>query len=168
MLRDGIRVTGKVIAQLTAEDGTLKQEIEVPNIVTSQGRQNYSSAYAAMTTGSGVSAPAPVYGMQLGTSNSAVNVNDFIQAYISGSTQPITTGWPQFVLISSVLTTIRWKAVWEAGEATSTSIREVALVTSSANAAGTAATTVARALFPTTIDKWATDTLTVVWVHSFS
>lgn len=167
-LEDQMKVTGYVVAQLRAEDGTLKQELEFPNIVTSQGRQNYAAAYASMSVGTGVSVPNAVYGMQLGTSNNPVNSGDAIQAYISGSTRPITTGWPQLVVISSTITHLRWKCVFGAGVATNTSIKEVTMVTSSADAAASAANTVSRALFPTTLDKWATDTLTVLWIHIFS
>jgi hypothetical protein len=169
LVTDPIRLSGKIIVELRDASGNLKVGFEAPNLITTTGEIAYASAYASMS--GGVAAPATVWGMQLGTSNTAPN-QDFnpgasIVSYISGSNQPILPAWTSIVT-GSGLTALRWKTVWAAGEATSTTIREVAMVTTSINAGASISDTIARSVFPTTLDKWATDTLTVVWVHQFS
>lgn len=157
-----------MIAQLWTPEGNLRQEVSSPNLITTVGEAAYAAGYASMT-GSSLTPPDPVYGMQLGTSNTAAaatGTGAAIVAYISGSNQPITTGWPQ-TAAAGIASTVRWKTVWEAGEATNSTIREVAMVTSSLDSAALAAETIARAVLTTTLDKWATDTLTIIWIHSF-
>ena len=160
-------IAGFGVAEVIGPDGVVKQTARFANLITQVGDQYYGERAAGIT-----SPPDQVTGMQLGEGTTAVaktGAGAAIVTYISGSDQANESGFP-----ASTLETvdgddkrqIRWRAFWDEGEATNNTINEVVLVNRTLDgSAATEAQTIARALFDSTIDKGASDTLRVTWDH---
>lgn len=160
------------VAELRAADGTLKQVVEFTNLITTAGDQYYAKMAVAGVGTPAAAQPTLANGMKLGTGGTAVaksSTGASIVTYISGSNQTFDSSYPQ---TSAVGTDVGWYAtyrcVWAAGDSTATGIAEVVVcIDAASDDAGSAAETISRALFSTTFDKGASDTLTVTWNHKF-
>lgn len=142
----------------------LAQRVEFENLVTQVGDQYYAERAAGIA-----SPPAQVTGMRLGTGTTAVaktGAGAAIVTYVTGSNVAITGGFPTSALNGSSRR-IQWKSDWAAGVATATGIAEAVITneTPLTNVAGAAANTIARVLLSPTINKGASDTLSITWNH---
>lgn len=164
-------LTGELTITLTDENGNVKYEETVHNLITTAGDQYYAKQGAAGVGGN--SAPTLANGMKLGTATTAVHkstaggANIANGGYISGSNNTFDS-----VATAVVSGDTGWKITyvssWAAGDATNSSIQEVHLCTDQAtdNTSTGVSVVIARALTGT-INKGASDTLTITWVHTF-
>lgn len=162
-----LRMSGLVIAELWSPEGTLKQREVVENLITQVGDQAYGNALAALHANGTVAEPAEPLAMQLGTGSTAVaktGAGAAVVTYIAGSNQVFEATYPQSALNGSSRR-ISWQSIWAAGDATNAAIAEAVIVTVSDDDAGSAAETISRTVFGSTIDKQAGDTLTITWHH---
>lgn len=145
----------------------LKERQVIDNLITQVGDQAYGDALAALHSNGNVSEPAEPLAMQLGTGATAAAKTGggaAIGTYISGSNQVFEAAYPSSSLNGSSRR-ISYQSIWVAGDATNSAIAEAAIVTVSDDDVGSAAETVSRTVFGSTIDKQAGDSLTITWHH---
>lgn len=155
-------VRGHGVVELRGPAGELKASIPFTNIITQVGDQRYAEAGALETP----SVARPVT-MQLGTGTttpSKTGAGAAIVTVVANSVVAINT--PSSALNGTVRR-ITYVATWEQGVATSNGIAEVALTSqaTSTQTAAPASATIARALLAPTVNKGASDSLTVTWSH---
>jgi hypothetical protein len=122
----------------------------------------------------------PANCMKLGTGSTALNKTTptgmDIGTYIAGGntgTKGFDATYPQFANLGNGLgATATYKTTWNAGEATITGLNEVAICaehpTSDAGlTSGATKGTVSRALLSPVVNKGASDTLAITWIHKF-
>ena len=166
-VNDGVGLNGCVEWELRDEHGNLKNQGVTKNLITQVGDQAYGDALAALHSNATVSEPDEPLAMQLGTGATAAAKTGggaAIGTYISGSNQTLEATYPQSSLNGSSRR-ISYQCIWAAGDATNGAIAEVALVTVSDDDVAVDSETISRAVFGSTIDKQAGDTLTVTWHH---
>ncbi len=162
MSEDQGTITSVVVADLRGPDGEVKARCETSNLVTAVGDQFYAGR-AALSTG----LPAAVTGMKLGASSTATaktGAGAALVTYLAGSNKALDSGFP--TAAGGVVT---WKRTYAAGEATTASaIQEAVLVTTAiaTDATSTAADTIARVLLTGIASKGAGDSLTITWTHT--
>ncbi len=167
---DPALVKGTVTIVLRDEDGNVKQEETISNLVTQVGNAYFADRAAAGISGSPLSTlPAQVTGMRLGTGTTAAattGAGAAIVTYISASQSAMDTGFPTGGVGAGTSRRITWRATWAAGTATNAAITEAVITNESplTNVAGTAANTTARVVL-TAINKTATDSLELSWVQ---
>jgi len=142
----------------------LSQRVEFENLITDIGDEYYGERAAGIA-----SPPEQVTGMRLGTGTTAVAKNGAgaaIVTYTTASNVAISGGFPTSSKPGSARR-IQWQALWGAGVATASGLAEVVITNENplTNVAGTAANTIARALLAPTVNKGASDTLTITWNH---
>ena len=157
-----VNARGSVTAILRGPDGKIKQVVEGYNLITDHGdehsaRRLFDDAIDIVT--------GMRLGTDAGTAASKAGAGGAIVAYITGS----------FELLDAVAThsdkgtNLGYRATyvctWIAGDVTNATINEVVLSdeTPLTDVAGALADTVARFIFPSTIDKQAGDSLEVTW-----
>lgn len=158
MLANKMGLKGVVIAELRGPDGKLKQREVTHNLVTDQGDDFAKSAIytAAYTT----------WGMKLGTATTGADKSGAgayiaVGDYISGSAQALDDSTPKEGASGDIC---QFRRLWAAGEGTSSTINRVAIVDNTSDAGEADAThTFAISVFASTINKGASDTLTVTW-----
>lgn len=158
---DGLRIRGFVVARLYGPDGQLKQKESGANLVTDHGdehiaRRIFDDAYNIVT------------GMRLGTGSTAAAKNGAgaaIVTYISGSQEALDATATHSDKGAGSGYRATHVCTWVAGDVTNSAIAEVVLTdeTPITDVAGTAANTVARFVFGSTIDKQSGDSLEVTW-----
>ena len=154
-----IKTTDNVRVVLTRPDGS---QVQVGgNLVTDAGDEFLANRQIADTVDI-------VSGMKLGTGTTVVAKNGAgaaMATYLSGSQKALNSPATAATLGAGA----GWRAVyittWAPGEATSASLNEVCLTNQTPLTDNTSAEadTVARFVFPSTINKEAADTLTVTW-----
>lgn len=157
--------------QLHDEDGNLKDAGFFQNLITDVGDEYYGERAAGIA-----SPPNQVTGMKLGTGTTAVAKTGAGAAIVTYAGTGITASraidgsYPTSSQPGGAGTArqIQWRTTWSAGECTVNALAEVVLSnqTALADSAGTAADTIARALLSPTINKGASDTLTITWNHN--
>lgn len=166
-----IGLSGFGIATLLDERGRVKDQVEFTNLITTAGDQYYAQKAIVGIAPASASAPSAVTGMKLGTGTTAVTKSGTAAAlitYLTASNVAFVTGYPQAAAYTGSDTgwTATYQCSWAAGVATSASINECVIVNDSGtNATSTAANTISRVVFTSTISKASTDTLTVTWSH---
>lgn len=158
MLKDKMGLRGIVIAEVRDKDGKLKQREVTHNIVTDQGDDFAKSAiYTAAYT---------VWGMKLGTATTVASksgAGSFIATadYVSGSAKALDDSTPKQGASSIIC---QFRRLWAAGEGTDSNINRVAITGNTSDAGeANADDTYAIAVFASSINKGASDTLTVTW-----
>lgn len=158
------RIQGEVAWLLQGPDGQVKRAGRVRNLITQVGDQMYAERALAIS-----GAPAAPIGMKLGTGSTAVaktGAGAAVVTYLAGSNLAFDATYPQSALNGSARR-ITYKCTYGPGVATSaaTPITEAVIFNNTnADAASTAAQTIARAIVsPGTKDTG--DTLTVFWYH---
>lgn len=157
-----VGMVGRGTWVLYGEDGQVKAEGTLANLVTEVGDEYWGERAAGIA-----SPPGQVTGMRLGTGSTAAaktGAGAAIVTYVSGSAKAIDGGFPTSALSGSSRR-IQWKTSWAAGEATATGIAEAVITNESplTDVAGSAANTIARALLSPTVNKGASDTLALTW-----
>lgn len=151
-------------------DGELVDAGFFSNLITDIGDQYYAERAAGIA-----SPPDQVSGMKLGTGSTAPSKTGAGAAIVTYAGTSITA---QKAIDGSYPTSsqpggagtarrIQWRTTWAAGECTVSGLAEVVIVIENplADSAGAASTTISRALLSPTINKGASDTLTVTWNH---
>ena len=164
-LGEGGRLLGYGVARLFGPDGRLRLAVPFANLITDYGDQFY------VQRGAGVSAPAAVTGMRLGTGVTAVAKNlagAAIVTYVAGSEKALDGGYPTVATKGAGL---GWRATyqttWGAGVATANGLAEAVVTNESplTDVAGAVGNTVSRALLNPVVNKGAADTLVITWTH---
>ena len=146
MILDSVKITGKLGIVLRGPDGTVKEEREVPNIVTTVGK-TFIAASIAKTT---VNTPAAMTHMAVGTTNTAPAVGDTtLVTEVAASRTALTSTTPS-------TNTCVYVCTFGAGVGTG------ALVEAGIFNAGAAGTLLCRTIF-SVINKAAGDSLTITW-----
>ncbi len=160
----GARVN--VRAVLTGSDGVVKYDETVHNLVTDYGDDMVATRMV-------LDAVNIVTGMRLGNdSATAVAKNGAGAAmvtYISGSQEALDAIAGEATKGAGNGWRITFVCTWIAADVTDADIEEAVLTNETAltDVAGVAGNTVARVIFPSTIDKQAGDTLEVTWQVDF-
>jgi hypothetical protein len=159
---------GTITVKLFDENGDVKHEETVKNLITDAGDLYQATRIAAGVNSNGVSQPTLVTGMKLGTATTAAAKADAgLATYLTASNVTFDAGYPQVSNLGAGLgVNVVYRCTWAAGVATSATINEVAIVNDAAtNADSTAANTISRGVFGTTINKAAGEALEVTWNH---
>jgi hypothetical protein len=161
---------GTITIKLFDKDGNVTHEETVENLITDAGDLYQATRIAAGVNSNAVSQPSLVTGMKLGTGTTAATKNGTAAAlitYLTGSNKTLDAGYPQLANLGASLgVNVVYRCTWDAGVATSATINEVVIVTdAAANATSSAANTIARGVFGTTINKAGTEALEVTWNH---
>lgn len=173
LVSDGPAVVGYGVAVVTGPDGAVKVCVPFANRITTAGDEYYARKAIVGIAPAGATAPTAVTGMKLGTDSATAAAKSgagaALVAYVAGSNVAFAASYPQVAAVGGDGGwNATYQAVWAAGVGTSTDIEEVVIVTDSAtNATSTAANTISRAIL-TTVNKGASDTLTVTWTHKFN
>lgn len=163
-------LTGLVIAELRGPDGKLKQWSVGKNLITDAGDLYIATRVLAAVAPAAVADATKVTGMKLGTGSTAVAKNGAgaaLVTYLAASNLPFDATWPQVGNLGAGLgVTAGYKTTWAAGVSTNGALTEVVIVNDSAtNLTSSAANSISRALFASSINKGALDTLGVTWLH---
>lgn len=163
-------VHGTITVRLLDADGNVKHEETINNLITDAGDLYQATRIAAAVNSNSVSQPTLMTGMKLGTDTTAASkggAGAALVQYLTGSNVSFDAGYPQVANLGSGLgVNVVYRATWDAGTATSATINEVVIVNDSGtNATSSAANTIARGVFGTTINKAAGEALEVTWNH---
>lgn len=163
-------VHGVITVRVFDVDGNVKHEETIKNLITDAGDLYQANRIAAGVNSNGVSQPTLVTGMKLGTGTTATAKNgagSSLATYLTASNAVFDSGYPQVSNLGAGLgVNVVYRVTWAAGVATSATINEVVIVNDAAtNATSTAANTIARGVFGTTINKAAGEALEVTWNH---
>lgn len=149
---DGFKVTGRVHVAVHGEDGSLKDERHIHNLVVTTGKGHIAS----LMSGAG---PTAMTFMAVGSGTNAAVVGDTdlqteITTGLGGTRVTITRSNPTAPVA-------RYVATWTAGQATNGAITEAGIF--NAGPVGPASgTMLCRSVF-TAIPKAAGDSLTITW-----
>lgn len=166
-MRNDTGIQGQATIHLFGPDGDLKFYEVRKNLITTAGDQYYAKMGCAGVDSN--VAPTLAARMQLGVGTVDVAKSSTGAAlgadYISGSTQAFDdvaaavvsgdTGWK-----------ITYTSTWIAGDVINSAITHAAIVTNTTDAAGSVAETISIVEF-TAINKGASDSLVINWVHTF-
>ena len=146
---DNIKITGEVDVHLYNETETISRQI-ISNLVVNAGKEMFIKRLIGATGATG-----PNY-MALGTGNTGALVTQTnLQYELGGSRVAFNSGYPTLTQ-----TSITFQSTWPAGTATSSTINEAGIFqTGSTGASGM----LCRTVFNSTINKTASDILTVSW-----
>lgn len=159
---------GYGVAELFDGDGRTKLLLPFSNIITDAGDTYEAGKIIAGIAPASPAAPTAASGMKLGTASTAVNkaagTGIALGTYLSGSNRAFDATYPQTATLGTNLgTNAVYRSTWAAGVATSSTINEVVIVNDAATDATTsAANTYSRAVIAT-VNKGASDTLTITW-----
>lgn len=164
MANDAASTSGEVHVVLTGPDGQVKHDETFHNMITQVGEQMYGEAALAANS---VARPTA---MQLGTGSTAAaktGAGAAIVTLVASSQVAIGTPTSGLSGAGNNPRRITYSATWAAGTATATGISEVALNNQSAatQTVAPAANTISRAVLGTTVNKGASDSLTITWTH---
>lgn len=163
---------GTVLVELFDENGNLKTEFLINNLITDAGDLYYVARGIAGVSPSVPADATKVTGMKLGTGVTAVAKNGAGAALVTYKTATnvvFDATYPQSSNLGAGLgVQAVYRTTFVAGVGTDAALAEVVIVNDAAsNATSSAANTISRVLFPSTINKGASDTLAVTWNHKF-
>lgn len=169
---DGAGLIGYGVAELRDGDGKLKLLLPFANLITDAGDTYYAAKAVAAIAPAAPAAPTAMTGMKLGTGVTAVaksGAGGALVTYKTASNVAFDATFPTSASLGAGLgANANYKTTWVAGVATDAALAEVVIVNDSAtNATSTAANTISRSLFGSTINKAAGDVLAVTWSHKF-
>lgn len=162
---------GYGVAELRDESTNLvKLYMPFANLITTVGDEYYAkqAGRGQSTNGGGGTLCT---GMRLGTSNTAAAKSSTGSAIVAdvgtGSYAAWNTGYPLQAAVAGTDTGwyISYQCVWAAGTVTNSALYEVVILNS--NTLYASANTYSRAVFGSSINKTANDSLTVTWNHKF-
>jgi hypothetical protein len=161
---------GTITVRVLDEDGNIKSEETLKNLITDAGDLYQANRVAAGVNTNGVSQPTLVTGMKLGTGSTAAAKNGAgaaLGTYISTGNKVFDSGYPQVSNLGAGLgVNVTYRCTWPAGEATSANLNEVVIVNDAAtDATSSAANTIARGVFGTAVSKAANEALEITWSH---
>lgn len=159
---------GTITVKVIRADGTVKHEETIKNLITDAGDLYQATRIAAGVNSNGVSQPTLMTGMKLGTGTTAATKTDAgCATYITGSNLAFDAGYPQVSNLGAGLgVNVVYRCTWAAGNVTNSTINEVIICNDIAsNADSSAANTIARGVFGSTINKASGEALEVTWNH---
>lgn len=168
MTTDENVVHGTITVKVLDADGNVKHEETVHNLITDAGDLYQATRIAAGVNSNGVSQPTLMTGMKLGTGTAAATKTDAgLATYITGSNRVFDATYPQVSNLGAGLgVNVVYRVTWPAGTATNSTINEVIICNDAAtDADSSAANTIARGVFGTTVNKAAGESLEVTWNH---
>src|SRR5690349_2901705 len=125
MLLEENIVPGLIVVRLFAEDGSLKHEEILHNLITDAGDLYQANRIAAGVNSNGLSQPTLVTGMKLGTGTTAAAKNGSgaaLATYLTASNVALDSGYPQVSNLGAGLgVNVVYRTTWNAGVATSAS-----------------------------------------------
>lgn len=150
-----------------------RDPVPFKNFITTAGDQYYAKKGAVGISPANPTAPTAVTGMKLGTGATAAaksGAGAALVTYLTGSNAVFDATYPTITAISG--TDLGWEityqVTWAAGTATNSAITECVIVNDAAsNATSTAANTISRGLFSSTVNKGSDEPLIVTWRHQF-
>lgn len=153
IIKDRVRVVGRLSWILRGPDGRIKVKGHSHNIVTTLGDQEIAKAYKG-------DAPTLPTGMTLGTGVGAPAKGDTtLGTQIAASYEAFDGGYP-----SRTLAVITYMCTWVAGDVTENAISEAGIVNDATfPSAGVLA---ARGLLSPVVNKAAADSLEVTWTET--
>lgn len=163
---------GTVTIELRGPNGELKLSETFNNLITDAGDLYYATRGAAAVVPAVPADATKVTGMKLGTgvtATSKAGAGAALVTYKSATNVVFDATYPQISNLGSGLgVQIVYRTTFGAGIGTDVALAEVVIVNDAAsNATSSAANTISRVLFPSTINKGASDTLAVTWNHKF-
>lgn len=169
---DKVGLVGYGVAEVRDGDGNLKFLLPFANLVTDAGDLYYAGKAITSIAPASPAAPTAMTGMKLGTGSTAVaksGAGGALVTYKTGSNAAFDSTYPQTANLGGGLgVNAVYRTTWAAGTATDAALTEVVIVNDSGtNATSTAANTASRALFGSSINKGASDSLVVTWNHKF-
>lgn len=152
-------------------DGDLKEEQEIPNLITDAGDLYYAGKAIALGQPANPAAPTIMNGMKLGTGTTAVakaGAGAALVTYLAASNLAFDASFPATSNLGAGLGVLgQYKTTWGAGVSTNAALTEAVIVNDQAtNATSTAANTAHRIVF-TAINKLAADSLVITWSAKF-
>ncbi len=165
----GLRGYG--VLELRDETGELKHLAKFANVITNAGDLYYATRGVALIGTPNIAQPTLVSRMKLGTATTAVNKSAgtgiALGAYITGSHIVFDTTHPTTNNLGTNLgVEAAYKTTWAAGTATNSAITEAIVTNLVTDAVGTAADTISRVVFGA-VNKGASDSLAITWIHKF-
>lgn len=160
---DASTMYGYGVAEVHGPDGELKASVPFTNLITQVGEQRYGEA------GAGVGSLAAPATMQLGTGTTAATKTGSTAAIVTVvASSVVAIGTPTSALSGSNTRQLTYSCTWPAGTATASGISEVVLTNQGigTQTAAPASATYSRALLSPTVNKGASDSLTVTWNHA--
>jgi hypothetical protein len=144
----------------------------VKNLITTIGDEYYAKRSAAGVSPAAPSDVTKVDGMKLGTGATAAaksGAGAALVTYKSNSNNPFDATFPDFIDLSGDTGwQIRYRTTWAAGDVTDSALTEAVITKdSTSDATSSAANTIARVVF-SAINKTASDTLVITWLHTFN
>lgn len=163
---------GVAVVQVIGEDGEVKDERRVSNLITTAGDEYYAKRGAAAVAPAAPSDVTKVTGMKLGTGTTAAaksGAGAALVTYEAVSNNLFDATFPSFVdLTGDTGWQIQYKTTWAAADVTETALTEAVIVNDAAtDATSSAANTISRVVF-TAINKTSTDSLVITWNHTFN
>lgn len=163
--RGGIR--GEVTLECFDEDGNLRWSHTTKNLITTIGDNYYAAMAMALVSPANTAQPTKVSCMKLGSvaspaTDAKTGTGAGIETYVSGSNNAFDATYPQ--VSSNVIT---YRTTWSAGDATNSTLSNVAICFTNADSTSAAADCIARAVISPTRNKQAGDTLVASWTHTF-
>lgn len=163
---------GYGVAVLLDERDRVRDVVPFRNLITDAGDAYYAAKAIAAIAPAAPAAPTAATGMKLGTGVTAAAKNGAgaaLVTYLTGSNLAFDATYPQTANLGAGLgVNAVYRTTWAAGVATNAALTEVVLVNDSGtNATSVAANTYHRALFASSINKTATDSLIVTWNAKF-
>jgi hypothetical protein len=149
MINDNIKATGELTVVLRDENGNIKEERKIPNLVVTVGKNFIASR---MTSASA----AVMSHMGVGSTNTAPSASDTALAAALGTRAALTTAGG-----TANANVVTFNATFAAGVGTG------AIVEAGIFNASTAGTMLARTIF-SVVNKDAADTLSVSWALTIS
>lgn len=170
-LVSGFGMVGFGVVEVHDQYGDLKQLVPFTNLITTAGDEYYAKKAIVGVSPASPSAPTVANGMKLGTGTTAAaksSTGAALVTYKTASNVAFDSSYPAAAAVGGDAGwNASYKTTWGAGVATDSALTEVAIVNDQAtNATSTAANTYSRAVF-TAVNKGASDTLAITWVHKF-
>jgi hypothetical protein len=163
---------GSVLIQVVGEDGGVKDERKIGNLITTAGDEYYAKRGAAGVLPAAPADVTKVTGMKLGTGTTAAaksGAGALLVTYEPASNNLFDASFPVLVdLTGDTGWQIQYKTTWAAADVTEVALTEAVIVNdAAADATSTAPNTISRVVF-TAINKTATDSLVITWNHTFN
>lgn len=169
---DGVGLVGYGVAQVFDGDGRVRESVPFANLITDAGDLYYAAKGITAIAPAAPAAPTAMSGMKLGTGVTAAAKNGAgaaLVTYLAGTNVAFDATYPQTANLGAGLgVNAVYKTTFVAGVGTNAALAEVVIVNDAGtNATSTSGNTASRALFGSTINKGASDTLAVTWNHKF-
>jgi hypothetical protein len=166
-LEDHGGIVGEVTLECFDSEGNSRWIHKTKNLITTVGDNYYAAMAIVGVSPSTPSAPTLVSCMKLGSvaspaTDAKTGTGAGIETYVSGSNNAFDSTFPS--VSGNVIT---YTTTWGAGDATNSTLSNVAICFTNADSTSAAADCIARAVISPVRNKQASDTLVATWTHTF-